>query len=895
MSKKLVITEKPSVARDIAKALGGFKARGKVFDRDDMIICSAAGHLVELCMPEDLDKKKYGFWRLETLPILPDAFQLKPSKNDGPKSRFRKKQDPDETAPDGGSELLDIIKREAKRKEIAGIINACDAGREGELIFTYIMKYLGIDKDTERLWLQSMTPASIREGFSHLLPGDRKAGLAAAAMCRSEADWLVGINATRAFTVRLFGRNVKETANLGRVQTPTLALLVEREKTIQAFVSRDYWIVKGTFAVSGDAYEGIWIREQFRKKPDDPDDRADRIWSKAAADEIAERCTGKPAVATDKAKETREAPPTLFDLTTLQRESNRRFGLSARATLSATQALYEKHKVLTYPRTDSKCLPEDYPAEVSRILGSLGGEYAPIATRIGDPSRAQMAKRIFDNTRISDHFAIIPTGELPKGLTAVEQKVYDLVVRRFMAAFMDSALWKIVERTTRVGEDTFRTTARVLAKAGWREAFGKEEEAESDIGIASHLPDLGDANGILTRKVELEGHRTNPPPRYNDATLLAAMETAGKLLDDETLAEAMKERGLGTPATRAETIEKLISAHYVTRDRRDLVPTSKAMSLIRLLEAIPVQELVSPTLTGEWENKLLLMEKNRLSRPDFMRDIMRFTAQIVEKARGFDMDTGFENSEPFGKCPKCGVPLREKLKAYECTGCDFKLFKTVSQRLITKDEAAELMEKREIGPLDGFFSFKTRKPFSAKLRLNDEWKVEFVFEDRAANGEGNGPDIACTLCGKPMSLRQGRFGSFLGCTGYPECKHTINVGPDGTPIAPAAGGKESEAVCEKCGKPMAVKRGRFGTFLGCTGYPECKNIVKTPRGAQAGAAAEPVELSDVACENCGKPMAVKKGRYGKFLGCTGYPECKTIMKYKEPAAKPPGDGKDKAS
>ncbi len=345
----------------------------------------------------------------------------------------------------------------------------------------------------------------------------------------------------------------------------------------------------------------------------------------------------------------------------------------------------------------------------------------------------------------------------------------------------------------------------------------------------------------------------------------------------------MKDRGLGTPATRAETIEKLISAHYLTRDRRDLVPTSKAMNLIRLLEAIPVQELVSPTLTGEWENKLLLMEKSKLSRPDFMRDIMRFTAQIVEKARGFDMDTGFENSEPFGKCPKCGVPLREKLKAYECAGCDFKLYKTVSQRLITKDEAIELMEKREIGPLDSFFSFKTRKPFSAKLRLNDDWKVEFVFEDRAANGEGNGPDIPCPLCGKPMSLRQGRFGKFLGCTGYPECKHTMNIGPDGAPVAVPAGGKESDAVCEKCGKPMVVKRGRFGTFLGCSGYPECKNIVRTPRGAQAGAAAAPAELTDVPCDKCGKPMAVKHGRYGKFLGCTGYPDCRNIMKYKAPA------------
>lgn len=878
MSKKLVITEKFSVARDIAKSLGGFKARGKVFERDDMIICSAAGHLVELCMPEDLDKKKYGFWRLEALPILPEAFQLKPSDNGGFQKNSRRKKDPDESATNEEPELLGIIKREARRKEITTIVNACDAGREGELIFTYIMKYLGIKKSTERLWLQSMTPAAIREGFSNLLSGNAKAGLADAAICRSEADWLVGINATRAFTIRLFGRKVKETANLGRVQTPTLALLVDREKAIQAFVSRDYWTAKGIFEVSGETYTGIWLRENFKKQPADPDDRADRIWSKALAEQIVERCTGKPAIATDKAKESKDLPPTLFDLTTLQRECNRRFGLSARSTLAAAQSLYEKYKVLTYPRTDSKSLPEDYPAEVSRILASLGQPYAAFAERIGNPSQAQMAKRIFDNKRISDHFAIIPTGETPKGLTAIEQKVYDLVVRRFLAAFMDSAVWKIVERTTRVGDDTFRTTAKVLAKAGWREVFGKDEGTDPDIGVAGSLPPLGKDHTVSTLRVELEENHTNPPPHYNDATLLSAMETAGKLLDDETLAEAMKERGLGTPATRAETIEKLISAHYLTRDRRDLIPTTKAMSLIHLLESIPVQELVSPTLTGEWENKLLLMEKNKLSRPDFMHDIMHFTTQIVEKAKGFDMETGFETSEPFGKCPKCGAQLREKLKAYECTGCDFKLYKTMSQRLISKEEAMELMERREIGPLDGFFSFKIKKPFSASLRLTDEWKVEFAFADRTTTDEGN-LDLPCPLCGKPLSIRQGRFGNFIGCTGYPECKHTMTIGPDGTPVA-ASEGTESGAICDKCGKPMAVKRGRFGTFLGCTGYPECKNIVKTGKAAAGATQPQPLELTDTPCEKCGRPLAMKKGRFGPFLGCSGYPECKNIVKIK---------------
>jgi len=787
LGKKLVIAEKPSVARDIARALGGFTARGKVFEREDLVVCSAAGHLVELCMPEDLDKKKYGFWRLDALPIIPASFSLKASKEDA-KFRGRRKKTADDE-DEGGSELLDIIEKEAKRKDVTSLVNACDAGREGELIFTYIVKHLGLDKPAERLWLQSMTQGAIKEGFSHLQPSKVKAGLADAAMCRSESDWLVGINATRAFTVRLFGRAGKETANLGRVQTPTLAILVGREREILGFEPRPYWTAKGVFGIQGETYEGMWIREDFRKG-NDPDDRADRIWDKSQAEAVRARCKGKPGVATDKSRESREMPPTLFDLTTLQREANKRFGYSARTTLSAAQALYERHKVLTYPRTDSKCLPEDYPPEVVRILGQLDGPYRGLSGKIKDPTRALNAKKIFDNAKISDHFAIVPTGEpATSALSPVEAKVYDLVVRRFLAAFLDAAVWKIVERTTRVGEDAFRTTAKVLAVAGWREAFGKEEEEDVEIGMASRLPGLGSGTlPVETETVLLEGFETKPPARYNDATLLGAMENAGKLLDDDELAEAMKERGLGTPATRAETIEKLVGARYVTRDRKDLLPTAKAMQLVHLLEAIPVPELVSPTLTGDWEHKLLEMEKGHIKREAFMKEIGTFTESIVAKAKAFDHDTGFEESEPFGKCPSCGKPVKEKLKAYECTACDFKLYKTVSQRLITRAEATELMEKGEVGPLDGFFSFKTRRSFSAKLKLTEAGKAEFVFEDRvpgavAEVSQGGATDLSigslhpefpCPKCGGPTKLRKGRFGPFLSCPRYPECDGIVN-------------------------------------------------------------------------------------------------------------------------
>ncbi len=778
MPKRLVIAEKPSVARDIASALGGFTQRGKVFERDDLVVCSAAGHLVELCMPEDLDKKRYGFWRLEALPILPEQFPLKASEEMSFKRTRKKKDDAEEDVKEGatGNELLDIIEKEAKRSDIVGLINACDAGREGELIFTYIVKHLGVDKPSQRLWLQSMTPASIRKGFEALLSHEEKAGLADAAMCRSESDWLVGINATRAFTLRLFGRSAKETANLGRVQTPTLAILVERERIIQKFVPKDFWTARATFGIGSDSYEGMWVRESFKKDHDD--DRADRIWEKPLADDIVARCVGKTAQVDDKATEKREAPPLLFDLTSLQRESNKRFGLSARQTLQAAQALYERHKVLTYPRTDSKCLPEDYPAEVVRILGSLDSLYQPLAARVGDPSRAPMAKRIFDNAKISDHFAIIPTGERAQ-LSGVEAKVYDLVVRRFLAAFLDTAVWRIVERSTRVGEDLFRTTAKVLSHAGWREAFGKEQEEDAEIGIASRLPEAADGKAS-TKSVLLEGFQTKPPARYNDASLLSAMEHAGKLVEDEEFAEAMKERGLGTPATRAETIEKLITSYYLTRRQKELVPTAKAMQLVHLLSSIPVQGLVSPQLTGEWENKLLQMEKGKIKRADFMHEIRDFTARIVDQARAFDQDTGFEDSVPFGKCPQCGQHVREKLKSFDCTGCDFKLYKTISTRMLTPAEAEVLLETREMGPLDGFFSFKTRKPFSAKLKLTDEFKVEFIFDDKPGEGK-DAPkqlfegEFCCGECGAPTTLRKGRFGEFLGCSRYPECKGIVNV------------------------------------------------------------------------------------------------------------------------
>ncbi|HPA20560.1 MAG TPA: DNA topoisomerase III [Verrucomicrobiae bacterium] len=733
--KTLIIAEKPSVASDIARVLGKAARKGDYFESEQYVISSAIGHLVELCKPDQLDKK-WRFWTLEALPIIPEEFRLQPIERT--QARY------------------ELLVKLMGRKDIGQIVNACDAGREGELIFRYIMRLAEGKKPVKRLWLSSMTPGAIREGFGRLRDGHELDNLGDAATCRSESDWLIGINGTRAFTRRIYGSKSAHRATVGRVQTPTLAMLVEREERIRAFKPKAYWEVNATFRVAAGEYLGKWFDEAFKRgsgdSGDESDLRAERIWDEARAIEIKGRCEGQPGEISEETKPSSQAPPLLYDLTTLQREANGRFGFSARRTLQVAQALYERHKMITYPRTDSRALPEDYLSVVREALGSIakGGELpagcGPLAGHAAtalENDWVRPSRRVFNNAKVSDHFAIIPTGQFHAKLDEAEAKLFDLIAKRFIAVFFPSAKFEVTTRVTRVAGEPFKTEGKILREPGWLAVYGREaEEGEGKVvAVAS-------GEKAETLSVDVVGLETRPPARYTEATILTAMETAGKLLEDEELREAMKERGLGTPATRAAIIEGLIYEHYVHREGRELVPSSKAMSLIELLRAIKVDALVSPTLTGEWEHKLRNIEHGRMSRKEFMREITDLTRQIVDIAKTFE-ETDLGASPLPVRSPIDGAEMIETFKAYKSANDNFTIWKTIAGRRLEREEAVQLIEQRKVGPLDGFRS-KAGRTFSAGLRLTDEWKVELDLDGLG----GQAPDFSgqesvgrCPVCG----------------------------------------------------------------------------------------------------------------------------------------------------
>jgi len=738
--KSLIIAEKPSVAADLARALGKLPKKSDFFENDRYVISSAVGHVVELRMPEDIDKKKYGFWRLETLPIIPEKFELKPIESS--KDRFA------------------LLKKLLARKDIDEVINACDAGREGELIFNYLYQLTKCAKPVRRAWIQTMTPQGIRTAFERLRSAEEMAGLGDAARCRSESDWLIGINGTRAITKRMFGSRAGNVASVGRVQTPTLALIVGRERDIRSFQPRDYWRITATFQIAAGTYEGTYQRPDF-KKSDDEHDRVDRLWEKTAAEAILADCEKAPlARVSEEKKAATQAPPRLYDLTTLQREANSRLGLSARRTLQIAQALYERHKVISYPRTDSRALPEDYIPTCRDVLAQItGADLAPHASRVLDAGWVRPNKRIFNNAQISDHFAIIPTTQSAAKLDDIEAKVFDMIARRFVAVFHPAAEFAVTTRTSEIGPHRFKTEGKVLTAPGWLAVYGRnaidEDEADSanrsgssakksDSAKASTgnkaLPALGPTEAdAKTLSAELHAEATKAPPRYTEATLLTAMETAGKLLDAEELAEAMKERGLGTPATRADTIDGLINQRYLEREGRELAPTPKAEQLLDFLTAVKAEALTSPAMTGEWEFKLRQMEQSRFARSDFMAEIVEQTKALVENVKHFEEDaaSGRETTIP---SPTDGLPLRETLRAYKSQDGRLSIYKVIGGRKMEEDEVATLVRDRAVGPLDGFVSAKTRSRFAAALKLVEDpetgkWKTELDFGDKVDLGE----------------------------------------------------------------------------------------------------------------------------------------------------------------
>jgi DNA topoisomerase-3 len=731
MVKRLIIAEKPSVAADIARSLGGFSRHDDYFESDKYVLSSAIGHLLEIGAPDEEEVKR-GKWTFTHLPVIPSRFALRPLE----KTEVR----------------LKLLLRLMKRKDVTELINACDAGREGELIFRYIVQYAKTSKPIKRLWLQSMTQNAIQDGFASLRKDETMRPLADAAVCRSESDWLVGINGTRAMTAFNSKSGGFQLTTVGRVQTPTLAILVEREAKIRAFKPRDYWEILATFRAAGGEYEGRWFDEAFRKT-EDPDSRAERLWEEAKAQAVAGKCEGQPGTVTEESKPSTQSPPMLYDLTSLQREANGRFGFSARTTLSLAQALYERHKVLTYPRTDSRALPEDYLPTVKATLEALKqtNAYGAFAGQVLKAKWLKPNKRIFDNSKISDHFAIIPTLQKPKSLSEAEAKLYDLVVKRFLAIFYPAAEYLLTTRITRVAGEPFKTEGKVLVSPGWLAVYGKEAQSTEEPMLAKVLPN----EKVATEEIRVVANQTKPPARFNEATLLSAMEGAGKTIEDDELREAMREKGLGTPATRAQIIEGLIHEKYVLRDGRELTPTAKAFSLMTLLHGLGVPELFSPELTAEWEFKLAQMEHGELKREQFMREIVRMTKHIVSQAKHHESDTiTGDFAKLSARCPKCGGEIHENYKKFQCQSCDFGFWKIIAGRQLEIPEAEALLTDRAVGPLEGFRS-KLGRPFAARLKLTDANEVQFDFGDGSDGGSSaEAPDFTgqeplgiCPKCG----------------------------------------------------------------------------------------------------------------------------------------------------
>jgi DNA topoisomerase III len=797
--KTLVIAEKPSVAQDIVRSLtptaGKFEKHDEHFENGKYIVTSAVGHLVEIQAPEEFDVKR-GKWSFANLPVIPPHFDLHPM--DKTKTR------------------LNAIVKQAKRKDVGAFINACDAGREGELIFRLIQQYSKVKLPVSRLWLQSMTPQAIRDGFASLRTDQQMLPLADAARCRSEADWLVGINGTRAMTAFNSRDGGFFLTTVGRVQTPTLSVVVEREEQIRKFTSRNYWEIHASFAAQAGDYPAKWFDPKWSKAAanatagnvDEPDAelKADRVWSQRDAEAIANAVRGQSATVTQESKPTTQASPLLFDLTSLQREANGKFGFSAKTTLSIAQSLYERHKALTYPRTDSRALPEDYIPVVKETFAMLAASdmkhLAPFASMAVKGNYVKPSKRIFDNAKVSDHFAIIPTLQAPHGLSEAEQKVYDLVVRRFMAVFFPSAEYEVTTRISTVAAasgrpkqgtaplggsephevgsvgamsgHSFKTEGKVLVKPGWLAIYGKEAAEEvadaKDGDKGQSLVPVQPGEKVRADSVDPKGLATRPPARYSEATLLGAMENAGKTVEDDEHREAMQEKGLGTPATRSSIIEGLIAEKYMLREGRELIPTAKAFQLMTLLRGLGVEELSKAELTGEWEYKLNQMEHGKLSRETFMAEIAAMTERMVKKAKEYDRDTiPGDYATLKSPCPNCGGIVKENYRRYTCTGksgseegCGFSFGKTPAGRTFEVAEVEQFLRDKKIGPLDGFRS-KAGWPFTAEMviKFDEEsknYKLEFDFgDDKKGEESGELIDFSaqtslgkCPKCGSAV-------------------------------------------------------------------------------------------------------------------------------------------------
>ena len=721
---RLVVAEKPSVARDIANVLGRHRKEKGALVGDGWTVTWALGHLAELA-PPDAYGEEYKRWRLESLPVLPERFKVKANS---------KTQD-----------QFAVVKGFMRSSGVTEVVNACDAGREGELIFSYLYELSGCKKPVKRLWISSLTSEAIRQGFGSLREGRSMKPLEGAARSRGEADWIVGMNATRAYSTK-FGRpgNV---LSVGRVQTPTLKLLVDREREIEDFKPEKFWTIYARFTREGASYDGVWFK-----------DKQNRFEERDAAEAVAERVKGGTGTVRKAEKKTAsERPPLLHDLTELQRNANSRHGFTAERTLRAAQALYEERKLITYPRTSSRYLTHDMVAGLEKRVEAAGAlpDLARFAEELLGLPKLPVSKRIVNDAKVTDHHAIVPTNKKASGeLPPDEAKVYDMVARRFLAVFFPAARFENTTIVTEARGETFLSRGRVVLEDGWRALYpdGLSGRKEKEPPV---LPPVERGQEWGVTKVAVKEGETKPPPRYSEASLLGAMETAGKLVEDEELRQAMKDSGLGTPATRAATIERLLKVGYLARQGKVLVPTEKGRALIRLLGDSP---LASPEMTASWEERLARMERGAEPRPKFMADIKGLAASLVEEVRGKEGEKvaaparrngggrgtgrgagsngsngGAASDEPLGACPKCGSPVVESKKAYGCSawkaGCKFAIWKTISGKRVSAAQAKQLLEGGRTGQLKGFKS-KAGRPYTAALVLDGEQKVKLEFGER---------------------------------------------------------------------------------------------------------------------------------------------------------------------
>lgn len=694
MGKILVIAEKPSVARDIAKVLNCAQKGEGVIYGEKYMVSWAVGHLVTLCEPEDYDKSLKR-WSMDTLPIMPEKMKLK--------------------AIRGSKKQLDILKKLMNDKETDSIICATDSGREGELIFRYIYDYNKCRKPFKRLWISSMTDAAIKEGFDNLKDGSDYDLLYASAKCRSEADWLVGINATRAFTVKY-----DALLSIGRVQTPTLAMIVKRQAEIDNFVPEKYYEVTADY---GD-FKGTWTDSQ----------NSTVIKQLSDAQEIASKVDGKDGLVKEVKKTAKQTlPPQLYDLTELQRDCNKMYGFSAQKTLDIAQSLYEKRKMITYPRTDSRYLSDDMIPKIKVIMRRLVNAeiFAGYAQNVIDMEKLPINKRIVDNKKVTDHHAIIPADNSFRkdSLTPEEKKVFGLVALRFIAVFGDPYKYTSTKITVVCEDEKFITKGTTVTDEGWkrlyREVYKNSREKENI------LPDVKENDTVHIEKADVEEKETKPPVQYNEATLLTAMENAGKNTDDEELKEKLKEYGLGTPATRAAIIERLIQVGYIHRKGKNLVPDEKGRQLISIVP----DEMKSPVTTGKWEKGLGSISKGDMQTEKFMASINRYVAYLVQYARGASPDIKIEDkrkkkssskSKTFGKCPLCGGDVLENSKAFYCggwkNGCKFTLWKDCLDRYGVSLDGKLVKELLKNGKIPGLPVVKaqTGEKCTAELIYNKE-------------------------------------------------------------------------------------------------------------------------------------------------------------------------------